>query len=112
MGDALEKRAAPLAQKLTALELELTNPQIKADEDDLNYEPKLDHDFTYLAGIVASADRRPTVGSLGVYRELKAKLDAARSRFEALLAGDVAEFSRAAEELKLPRVVPAPKLDS
>ncbi len=112
LGDALERLAAPLAQKLTALELELTNPQIKADEDDLNYEPKLDHDFTYLAGIVASADRRPTVGSLGVYRELKAKLDAARGRFQALLAGEVAAFSRAAEEMKLPRVAPAPQLDS
>lgn len=112
MGEALEKRAAPLARELTALELELTNPQIKADEDDLNYEPKLDHDFTYLAGIVASADRRPTAGSLEVYRELKGKLDAARGRFQALLAGEVAGFSRAAGEMKLPRIAPAPRLGS
>ena len=112
MGDALEKRAAPIARELTALELELTNPEIKADEDDLNYEPKLDHDFTYLAGVVASADRRPTAGSQAVYRELKGKLDAARGRFRALLAGEVAGFSRAAEEMKLPRVAPAPKLHS
>ncbi|HQT94182.1 MAG TPA: hypothetical protein PK435_06090 [Thermoanaerobaculaceae bacterium] len=112
LGDALEKRAAPLAQELTALELELTNPQIKADEDDLNYEPKLDHDFTYLAGVVASADRGPTAGALGVYRELKGKLDAARGRFQALLAGDVAAFSRAAEAMKLPLIAPAPKIGS
>src|SRR5664280_254228 len=112
MGEALEKRAVPLARELTALELELTNPQIKADEDDLNYEPKLDHDFTYLAGIVASADRRPTAGSLEVYRELKGKLDAARGRFQALLAGEVAGFSRAAGEMKLPRIAPAPRLGS
>ena len=112
LGDALEKRAAPLAKELTALELELTNPEIKADEDDLNYEPKLDHDFTYLAGVVASADRRPTAGSVEVYRGLKAKLDAARERFQALLAGDVAAFSRAAAEMKLPLVAPAPKLAS
>ena len=46
--------------KLTAVENELTNPEIVADEDDLNYEPKLDHDFAYLAGIVASADAKPT----------------------------------------------------
>jgi len=110
-GDDLEKRAAALTEKLTAVELELTNPEIKADEDSLNYEPKLDHDFTYLAAIVASADRRPTAGSLGVYHELKGKLDASRGRFEALLASDVAEFSRAADELKLPRVVPAPKVE-
>jgi hypothetical protein len=112
LGDALEKRAAPLAQQLTALELELTNPEIKADEDDLNYEPRLDHDFTYLAGVVASADRRPTAGSLEVYRGLKGKLDAARGRFQALLGGEVAAFSRAAAEMKLPLVAPAPKLGS
>ncbi len=110
-GDDLEKRAKALAEKLTAVELELTNPEIKADEDDLNYEPKLDRDFSYLAGVVGGADRRPTAGSLGAYRELKGKLDASAARFEALLAGDVAEFSAAADALKLPRVVPAPTVE-
>ncbi len=110
-GDALEKQASALAERLTAIELELTNPEIKSDEDDLNYEPKLDHDFTYLAAIVASADRRPTPGSVEVYRVLKARLDAAHAQFQMLLAGDVAGFSLAAESLKLPRVVPAPKLE-
>ncbi len=110
-GDALERRAVSLAKKLTEVELELTNPEIKSDEDDLNYEPKLDHDFTYLAAVVASADRRPTAGSVQAFAELKAKLDAIRGRFDALLAGDVAEFSKAAEEAKLPRVAPAPKIE-
>ena len=36
-----------------------TLPQIVADEDDLNYEPKLDHHWVYLAGIVGSADAKP-----------------------------------------------------
>ncbi len=110
-GDGLERRAAPLAEKLPAVELELINPEIKSDEDGLNYEPKLDHDFTYLAAVVASADRRPTAGSVQAFAELKARLDAIRGRFDALLAGDVAEFSRAAEEAKLPRIAPAPKID-
>jgi photosystem II stability/assembly factor-like uncharacterized protein len=110
-GDELEQRARDVAKQLCAVELELTNPQIKADEDDLNYEPKLDHDFVYLAGIVASADRAPTAGAVGVYRELKGKLDALAGRYRALMAGDVAAFSRAADELKLPRIVAAPKVE-
>ncbi|MBZ5590366.1 MAG: glycosyl hydrolase [Acidobacteriia bacterium] len=110
-GDALEKRAATLSEKLTAIEVQLTNPEIRSDEDGLNYEPKLDHDFTYLAAIVANADRKPTAGSVQVFSELKGALDAIRGRFDALLAGDVAEFSRAAEEAKLPRVAPAPKIE-
>ena len=32
-------------------------------------------------------------------------------RWRALLAGDVAAFSRAADTLAMPRVVPAPKID-
>ena len=110
-GDGLQKQAAGLAEKLTALELELTNPEIKADEDSLNYEPKLDHDFAYLAAVVAASDRRPTAGSNEMYRQLKGRLDAVIARFEALLASDVPEFSRAAEEIRLPRIAPAPKID-
>src|SRR6266496_3757985 len=105
-GDALKKRAEALGEKLTAVELELTNPEIKADEDDLNYEPKLDHDFVNLDGVVASADRKPTAGSVRMYAELKARLEAIVKEYQALLEKDVAEFNRAAEEAKLPRVAP------
>ena len=110
-GDALKKRAAALGENLSALELELTNPDIKADEDDLNYEPKLDHDWVNLAGIVASADRKPTAGSVTYYDVLKAKQDGVLARWKALLNADAADFSRAAEETKLPRVAPAPKIE-
>ena len=107
----MRKRAAGLAEKLTAVELELTNPEIKADEDDLNYEPKLDHDWVNLAGLVASADRKPTAGETRMYAELKARLDGILKEYQALLEKDVADFNHAAEEAKLPRVAPAPKVD-
>ncbi len=110
-GDSLKKRAEALGEKLSALELELTNPEIKADEDDLNYEPKLDHDFVNLAGIVASADRKPTAGSVGMHAELKSRLERIVKEYQALLEKDVADFNRAAEEAKLPRVAPAPKIE-
>ena len=110
-GDGLKKKAAALAAKLTAVELELTNPEIKADEDDLNYEPRLDHDWVNLAGIVASADRKPTAGCLKMYSELKAKLDGIVREYQALSDGDVADFNRAADEAKIPRVAAAPKIE-
>jgi len=110
-GNALQERGHGLTEKLDQLELELTNPDIKADEDDLNYEPKLDHDWVDLAGIVASADRRPTVAELRYYDVLKERHDALRTRWRALQAGEVAEFGRAADELKLPRVAPSPKIE-
>jgi uncharacterized protein YjgD (DUF1641 family) len=110
-GDQLKKRAASIGEKLTAVEEKLTNPNIKSDEDALNYEPKLDHDFTYLAGIVASADAKPTPASVAYYDLLKGRLDTIGAEYRALLDGDVADFNRAVEEAKLPRTAPAPKLD-
>ncbi len=110
-GDALSRRAAALSEKLTAVEEKLINPNIKADEDDLNYEPKLDHDFTNLAGIVASADAKPTPSSVQYYDILKGRLAAVVAEFDRLMASDVAEFSRAADEQKIPRLAPAPKID-
>ncbi|MDQ2978503.1 MAG: glycosyl hydrolase, partial [Acidobacteriota bacterium] len=88
-GDALKTQAAALADKLTAVEEKLTNPQIKADEDDLNYEPKLDHDWTYLAGVVGSADARPTPSAVEYYGLLKSRLDAIQAELQAILDKDV-----------------------
>src|SRR4030095_16328054 len=85
-GADLKKRAAATAEKPTVSEEKLTNPNIQSDEDDLNYEPKLDHDFAYLAGIVASADAKPTKGALGYYDQLKEKLDALMRDYRAILA--------------------------
>jgi photosystem II stability/assembly factor-like uncharacterized protein len=109
-GDALGKRATALSAKLTEVEEKLVNPNIKADEDDLNFEPKLDHDWTNLAGIVASADAKPTKGSLEYYELLKGRLASIVAEYDRLMSSDVAEFNRALEEQKIPRVAPAPKL--
>ena len=64
-----------------------------------------------LAGIVASADRKPTAGSVKMYAELKARLDGIVKEYQALLERDVAEFNRAAQEAKMPLVAPAPKIE-
>jgi len=111
-GDAIARRAAALSAKLTEVEEKLVNPNIKADEDDLNFEPKLDHDWSNLAGIVASADAKPTKGSVEYYDLLKGRLAAIVGDYDRLIASDVAEFNRVLEEQKMPRVAPAPKLDA
>jgi hypothetical protein len=46
-----------------------------------------------------------------MYAELKAKLDGILKEYQALMEKDVADFNRAAEEARLPRVAPAPKID-
>jgi len=111
-GDALRKSGAKLADALSSLERELTNPDIKADEDDLNYEPRLDHEWLNLASVVSSADRKPTAGSRPYYDLLAKQQEDVLSRWKALLAGDVAAFARSADSLGIPRIVPAPKIEA
>jgi hypothetical protein len=106
-GDALKKRALALAEKLTAVELALTNPEIKADEDDLNYEPKLDHDWVYLAGVVASADAKPTPASKEYYELLAKRLGEIRAELQAVLDNDLRGFNEAVAAAHVPAVAPA-----
>ncbi len=111
-GDALAKQAAAIAARLTAVEDQLTNPKIVADEDDLNYEPKLDHDWVYLAAIVASADAKPLASSVEYYNLLKGRLDTVRAEYKAILDGDVKAFNAAVLKAGVPPVAPAPKAAS
>jgi len=108
-GDALQKQAAALADKLTVVEEKLTNPQIKSDEDDLNYEPKLDHDWTYLAGLVSEGDGKPTAASVRYYGALKAQLDTIQAELQAVMDKDVKEFNEAVAQAGIPPVAAAPK---
>src|SRR6185503_5808517 len=110
-GDTLSKKGASIADALSALERELTNPDIKADEDDLNYEPQLDHEWLNLAYVVSSADRKPTAGCKPYYDQLKKQQDGVLARWHTLLSGDVESFARQAETLGIPRIVPAPKIE-
>jgi photosystem II stability/assembly factor-like uncharacterized protein len=110
-GDAVQKQGTVLVEKFTAVEEKLINPEIKANEDDLNYEPKLDHDLTNVAAVVASADAKPTVAAVKYYAELKTRLAAVLEEFRTLQEHDLAEFNRAVDAAGLPRVAAAPKIE-
>jgi photosystem II stability/assembly factor-like uncharacterized protein len=110
-GGDLSARARAVAAKLTAVEEKLTNPKITADEDDLNYEPQLDHDWTNLAGLVASADAKPTASSVAYYDVLKSRLAAILAEYQGLVDGDVADFNRAVTSAGIPPAVAAPKIE-
>jgi hypothetical protein len=109
-GTALKTQATALADKLTLVEEKLTNPLIQADEDSLIYEPKLDHDWTYLAAVVASADAKPTRSSVQYYGVLKGRLDAIQAELKTLLDKDVSEFNKAVQAAGVPPVAAAPKI--
>jgi hypothetical protein len=110
-GGDLSARAKTLGDKLTAVENQLTNPNIKGLEDDLNYRPALDHDLTFLAGVVGGADRRPTDGSMRIYDDLQRQLAGIQAQLKGILDTDLAEFNRAVQAAGIPPVVASPKIN-
>jgi photosystem II stability/assembly factor-like uncharacterized protein len=107
-GAELAPRAKALAASLNAVEDKLWNPHIKADEDDLNYEPKLDHELTNLAGLVASADARPTPGTVAYFALLKDRLTAIEGELAKLVETDVPAFNQLAQAAGATPVVALP----
>ena len=110
-GGDLTARAKALGDKLTAIENKLTNPNIKGLEDDLNYRPAIDHDFTFLAAVVGAADRRPTEGSQRIYEGLTRDLAAIQGELKQVLDTDLADFNRAVQATGIPPVTPAPRIE-
>jgi hypothetical protein len=106
-GDPLKATAEPLVEQLTALERRLTNPDIKADEDDLVYPPQLDHDWTWLTGVVASAEARPTAGAMAIHAQLKAQQAQVLKDLATLEAEGMTAFQKAVDTLGLPRILPS-----
>jgi hypothetical protein len=103
----LEEKGKALTEKLTAIEKKLVNPDIKSNQDVLNYPPALDHSFAGLASVVSSADAKPTDSSVAYYKEIRAKLDAVQAELAGVLGVDLDAFNRAVEQAGIPPVVAA-----
>jgi uncharacterized protein (DUF2164 family) len=106
--EAIDAKSKSLQASLSAIEEKLWNPRIKADEDDLNYEPKLDHELTNLAGLVASADARPTPATVVYYGLLKDRLAAIPGELDTLVKTELAGFNGLAQQTGAAPVVALP----
>ncbi|MCM2257194.1 MAG: glycosyl hydrolase, partial [Vicinamibacteria bacterium] len=106
---ALAEPEKALSAKLTLLEEKIINPKIKANQDTLNFTPKLDFQFSGLAAYVGSADAKPPVASYARRKELLAQLDAVQKDFDALVAADLAAFNKVIADAAIPPVAILPK---
>ena len=104
-GAALKEQARALSEKLTAIEKKLVNPDVKSNQDVLNFPPALDHQFAGLATVVASADARPTDSSSAYFKELEDRLGDIQAELKAVLERDLAAFNGRVRELEIPPVV-------
>ncbi len=103
-GKTLKEKGKALSEKLTAIEKKLVNPDIKANQDVLNFEPALDHQFAGLASVVASADAKPTDSSPVYLKQIQAELAAAQAELKAVLEKDLADFNEEVRKEEIPPV--------
>jgi len=106
----LETAAKGLDEKLSAIEEKLVNPKVKANQDVLNFPPRLDHQFVGLTSVVASADAAPAPSAYAYFEELRKQLGAVRTDLSAVFDKELAEFNRLVRDGGVPPVVvPKPK---
>ena len=88
------------------------NPDVKSNQDVLNFAPALDHQFAGLASVVGSADAKPTAASEVYYTQIRGQLDAILAERDAIFSKDLAEFNATvrAEDIA-PVMVVSPKED-
>jgi len=107
-GGALQQAARELVAKLDGVAEKLWNPELQADEDSLVYTPKLDFQLASLAGVLATADARPTPAEERRFAELDAQLAALRGDLRGIWERDLASFNRALAAAGVPPLMAAP----
>jgi hypothetical protein len=108
-GTALKERGKAVSDKLTEIEKKLVNPDLKSNQDVLNFPPALDHQFVGLAYVASSADAKPTDASWTYYKEIAVKLSAILSELDGVMSKDLAKFNAEVRREEIPPVVMVPR---
>ncbi len=111
-GTALKGKGKTLSDRLTEIEKKLVNPDLKSNQDVLNFPPALDHQIVGIAVVASSADSKPTAGALAYSKEVGAKLASILAELDAVVGKDLAEFNAAVRKEEIPPVVVLPRKKS
>ena len=104
-GKALKEKAKALSDKLTTIEKKLVNPDIKSNQDVLNFTPALDHQFAGVATVAASADSKPTDATPVYLKQVQGQLAAVQAEMKDVFDKDLAEFNAEVRKEDIPPVV-------
>jgi hypothetical protein len=104
-GKVLKEKAKALSEKLTAIERKLVNPDIKSNQDVLNFPPALDHQFAGIATVAGSADAAPTASTPVYLKQIQGQLDGIQAELKTVLDKDLADFNQEVRKEEIPPVV-------
>ena len=89
----VRQAATELNDKLSELEMNLTDLRITGGQDGVRYAAKLLGRFNYLANGISSSDYRPTDQHLEIAKVLQERLKGHVAALGTLMQGDVARFN-------------------
>jgi len=101
----LARDAAALAAKLTAIEEDLMQPRMTADQDTENFPTKLDNQIAYLFLLAGAGDARPTDGQLERTADVERELAGHLARLDVVLQKDLGAFNARIAKLGIPAIV-------
>ena len=105
----IQKLADSLLAPLAAVEGEIYQVRNRSSQDPLNYPIMLNNKIAALAGVVESADHKPTAQSYEVFTELTAALDAQLARMRQTLATELPRLNTALKRERQAPVDPGAK---
>jgi hypothetical protein len=110
--DEIQKLADAVLVPLKTVEEEAYQVRNRSGQDPLNYPIKLNNKIAALAGVIESADNKPTAQSVEVFNELSAQLDAQIAKMKETLSKQLPLLNAALKREKLeavdPKAKPAP----
>ena len=102
----IAEAAAPLNEKLSAIEGELVQVAYTGPGDRLNLQTKLNRRLAELTAVVASADFAPTKQTFDVFDDFSGRIDPQIRLLKELEDEDVSRFANLVHELDLPPIIP------
>jgi photosystem II stability/assembly factor-like uncharacterized protein len=94
---AIEKISTPMMAQLSAVEEEIYQVRNRSGQDPLNYPIKLNNQIAALAGVVGSAEAKPTKQSYEVFTLLSDQLAVQTGKLQAALTGQLPVLNRELE---------------
>jgi photosystem II stability/assembly factor-like uncharacterized protein len=103
--DSVRALARAIGDELTAVEQAIYQTKNRSSQDPLNFPIRLNNKIAALAGVVASADARPTDQSYAVFDELSGALQQQLDRLGTVVKDRIPAFNTAVAALGLPAVI-------
>ncbi len=103
--DSLRPLADSLRGRLSAIEEEIYQVRNRSNQDPLNYPIRLNNRIAALAGVVASADARPTDQAMQVFDMLSAELELQLAALRRIVETEVPAFNARVRTLDVPALM-------